>query len=497
MSEEVAAQKENSATPSQASQQTTPVFEEPLFIDERYATVGSNSNISKELEGIKPKTIRRSLNWQNITVEAPNHSGGGSLPGGIQRQQKRSGAAIEGRVSPDLEQKSAGELSNSTIFPQERSVQPKIAGSGLNWGNITVEAPRSSAASSTYPGGIQRQQTSDVKEQEESSEPLQTQSECEIQPLRRSESEQQETEELPDSSIQTKLTVGTPGDKYEQEADTMVAKVMAMPDSAIQQQPIQRQRRTETEALGRQTEVNLIAPPVQRSLQEEIQMKSGMQRASDESIQASSSIESRLASSKGGGSSLPDNVRSFMEPRFGADFSSIKLHTDSNAVQMNKELGAQAFARASDIYYGAGKSPGNNELTAHELTHTIQQGAAVRMNKEVCRQPQQEEEQETIQAKEISISQQEKSKQVSPSNKESSERASEVETETLATKALSGYNTNLILNKELRQKPQEEEQETTQEEPIQAKQLTNTPPFNNKDTLQYQPASVTSVSPRI
>jgi len=188
-------------------------------------------------------------------VEAPNRSGGVSLPGGIQRQQERSGAAIEGRVSPDLEQKSAGELSNSTIFPQERSVQPKIASSGLNGGNITVEAPRSSAASSTYPGGIQRQQTSDVKEQEESSEPLQTQSEGEIQPLRRSESEQQETEELPDSSIQTKLTVGTPGDKYEQEADTMAAKVMAMPDSAIQQQHLQRQRRTETEALGRQTKV--------------------------------------------------------------------------------------------------------------------------------------------------------------------------------------------------------------------------------------------------
>jgi hypothetical protein len=40
---------------------------------------------------------------------------------------------------------------------------------------------------------------------------------------------------------------------------------------------------------------------------------------------------------------------------------------------MNKELGAQAFAHGSDIYYGAGKSPGKNELTAHELTHTIQQ----------------------------------------------------------------------------------------------------------------------------
>jgi hypothetical protein len=264
-----------------------------------------------------------------------------------------------------------------------------------------------------------------------------------------------------------------------------------MPDSAIKP-PIQHQTGKETQAVQMQPLVTSITPLVQRESgeEEEVQMKSEVQRASDGSSVASSSIETRLASSKGGGSALPDNVRSFMEPRFGADFSNIKVHTDSNAVQMNKELGAQAFAHGSDIYYGAGKSPGNNELTAHELTHTIQQGGAGRMNKEVRRQPQQEEEQETIQAKEISISGQEKSQQVSLSNKESSKQVSEAETETLAAKALSGYNTNLILNKELRQKPQEEQQETTQEEPIEAKQLTNTPSFNNKDTIQGKETSI-------
>jgi hypothetical protein len=40
---------------------------------------------------------------------------------------------------------------------------------------------------------------------------------------------------------------------------------------------------------------------------------------------------------------------------------------------MNRELGAQAFAHGNDVYFGAGKSPGNNELTAHELTHVVQQ----------------------------------------------------------------------------------------------------------------------------
>jgi hypothetical protein len=44
---------------------------------------------------------------------------------------------------------------------------------------------------------------------------------------------------------------------------------------------------------------------------------------------------------------------------------------------MNRELGAQAFAHGSDVYFGPGKSPGNNELTAHELTHVVQQTGAV------------------------------------------------------------------------------------------------------------------------
>jgi hypothetical protein len=41
-------------------------------------------------------------------------------------------------------------------------------------------------------------------------------------------------------------------------------------------------------------------------------------------------------------------------------------------------LGGQVFAHGSGICYNAGKSPGKDELTAHELTHTVQQTGAVR-----------------------------------------------------------------------------------------------------------------------
>ena len=505
MSERVPAQNKTSATPSQATQSSSPLFQQRPFTDELYESFGSNSKISNDGEGIQPKTARTGFNWRNIAIEAPSSSDRMSLPGGIQRQQEQQEETpeIQHQLSADSEEKSAVELSNSTISPDEpaqqpkiaragfnwrnisieaptrsggeaspqpiqrqqeeapeiqhqetgskeeksalelsnseistegEAQQPKIARAGFNWRNISVEAPPNSAASSTYPGGIGRQETSDVKEQEESTQSLQMQSEGAIQ-TKCSECQREDEEKQKNESIQTKLTVGAPGDKYEQEADSMAAKVMTMPDSAIQQ-PIQRQTEEETEAVQMQPLVNSITPLVQRSLgeEEEVQMKSGVQRASDGSSQASASVENRLAGSKGGGSALPDDVRSFMEPRFGADFSSIKVHNDSNAVQMNKELGAQAFAHGSDIYYGAGKSPGKNELTAHELTHTIQQGAAMRMNKQVQRQPQQEEEPETLQAKEIPTSQEEKSFQATPLNKESSEKASETQSETLAAR---------------------------------------------------------------
>jgi hypothetical protein len=86
MSERVSAQNKTSVTPPQANQASSPLLRRQLT-EEVSESVGSNSNISKELGGIQPKTIRRSLNWQNITVEAPSRSAERSLPGGIQRSE--------------------------------------------------------------------------------------------------------------------------------------------------------------------------------------------------------------------------------------------------------------------------------------------------------------------------------------------------------------------------------------------------------------------------
>jgi hypothetical protein len=115
---------------------------------------------------------------------------------------------------------------------------------------------------------------------------------------------------------------------------------------------------------------------------EEVQTQLSLQRAAaNGSHDASSNIESQLSSSQGGGSPLSEEVRSFMEPRFGTDFSQVRVHTDTSAVQMNRDLSAQAFAHGSDIYFGAGKydpeSSDGKRLLAHELTHVVQQTGGV------------------------------------------------------------------------------------------------------------------------
>ncbi|MEH2090584.1 eCIS core domain-containing protein [Nostoc sp.] len=120
---------------------------------------------------------------------------------------------------------------------------------------------------------------------------------------------------------------------------------------------------------------------------EEVQTELSLQRVSNNSVQTQDNIESQLSNSKGGGSPLSPEVRDFMEPRFGSKFDDVRVHTDSNATQISKSLGAQAFTHGSDVYFSAEKSPGNNELTAHELTHVVQQTGKVQKQSDASTAP--------------------------------------------------------------------------------------------------------------
>ncbi len=106
-----------------------------------------------------------------------------------------------------------------------------------------------------------------------------------------------------------------------------------------------------------------------------------LQKKSDSNSNvAPPSVESSLSSSKGGGSGLSAETRVEMESGIGADFSNVRIHTDSSAVDMSKQLNAHAFTHGNDIYFNQGKfdtaTNSGKHLLAHELTHTVQQGAA-------------------------------------------------------------------------------------------------------------------------
>ncbi len=107
-----------------------------------------------------------------------------------------------------------------------------------------------------------------------------------------------------------------------------------------------------------------------------------IQAKSNENATVDSGVESILNLSKGTGTPLPENTKSRNGIRIWGRFYDVRIHTGSDAVQMNKSLGAQAFTHGNDIYFNEGKYNSDNSsgkhLLAHELIHTIQQGASVK-----------------------------------------------------------------------------------------------------------------------
>jgi hypothetical protein len=166
--------------------------------------------------------------------------------------------------------------------------------------------------------------------------------------------------------VQMKLTIGQPGDKYEQEADRMAADVVQR-INAPQSESVQRQETPE----------------------EEVQMESMVQRLSvGGGTDATPDIEESIQGAKGSGQPLAENIKEPMEKAFGADFSGVKVHTDSQSDQINQSIQAKAFTTGQDVFFRQGEynpgSRGGQELIAHELTHVVQQnGGAVQAKLEV------------------------------------------------------------------------------------------------------------------
>jgi hypothetical protein len=104
-----------------------------------------------------------------------------------------------------------------------------------------------------------------------------------------------------------------------------------------------------------------------------------------------SDVETDIQQSRGGGTALDNNVRVQMESAFDADFSGVRIHTDSKADSLNRNLSAKAFATGQDVFFRQGAyNPGSSsgrELIAHELTHVVQQRNGAVSTKLVVNKP--------------------------------------------------------------------------------------------------------------
>lgn len=180
----------------------------------------------------------------------------------------------------------------------------------------------------------------------------------------------------PDTSttIQSKLTIGEPGDKYEQEADETARQVVQRIHQS-KGEKVQRESLPEEDELQMKPESSIQRESLPK--EDELQMKPMVQRVADRGRATSPDLETSIQQVRGSGQPLADSIKSPMEQAFGADFSGVKVHTDTQADQLNQSIQAKAFTTGQDVFFGSGTyEPGSRrgqELLAHELTHVVQQ----------------------------------------------------------------------------------------------------------------------------
>ncbi len=173
--------------------------------------------------------------------------------------------------------------------------------------------------------------------------------------------------------IQAKLKIGQPNDIYEQEADRVAEQVMRMPELRLQRQAEEEEE--EEELIQTKPLAEQITPLVQRQVEEEEETVQAKETP-DHATGVTPDLESRIMAIKGRGHSLPELVRAFFEPRFGHDFSQVRIHTDGKAQESAQRLNALAYTVGPNIVFRAGEytpdTTRGKRLLAHELTHVVQ-----------------------------------------------------------------------------------------------------------------------------
>ena len=153
------------------------------------------------------------------------------------------------------------------------------------------------------------------------------------------------------------LRVSQPGDRFEREADRVADRVMGASSHTLD--PV-----AGAAGVDRHGGQTLSAKPMR-----------------GRAPLAAPRVQAGIGSLHGGGKPLEAATRSFMEPRFGFDFSNVRIHADGRSADMARKFNARAMAIGPDVVFGRGEyrpmSSEGKRLLAHELTHVIQQGGAV------------------------------------------------------------------------------------------------------------------------
>jgi len=164
----------------------------------------------------------------------------------------------------------------------------------------------------------------------------------------------------------SELPIGPADDHHEREADQTVAQVMGMPGSSAA--TLQRKRAQCGEEGGensrkvRRQETGAgpdLAPPIVHEVL------------------------------RAPGQPLDPVARNFMEPRFGQNFSGVRIHANAKAADSARAVGALAYTYGDNIVFGsrqyAPESHTGRRLLAHELTHVIQQNHGSGVNRAIQR----------------------------------------------------------------------------------------------------------------
>ena len=210
------------------------------------------------------------------------------------------------------------------------------------------------------------------------------------------------------TKVQAKLTVSSPDDVYEKEANQVADVVTRASTSNIQRQLDEEELVATKQASGIQRQVDeeeLVATKRASDIQrqeeeemgeeeEEVVSAKRTSKMQQEPFTVSEDIEADINAARGSGQPLPDSLRESLEPQLGHDFGQVHIHTDAQANRLSQQLGAEAFTTGSDVFFREGTyQPGSDSgkgLIAHELTHVVQQSAAPALQRQAATETQTE-----------------------------------------------------------------------------------------------------------